>query len=333
MSLDGKILRRAKNRLDEMRRNGEAEQSLRLARAYKLNPRIREIDDELRSTVIDAMGLALSRGTDPEEAIAEIREENLFLQEERVRELVGAGLPADYTDEKFMCPICRDTGYNGTKICACLMEIYRQEQAKELSSMLDMGKETFDNFNLEYYDDTPDPMTGISPRSNMDLVYEVCVRYAETFGKKSKNLFMSGSTGLGKTFLSTCIAKVVSEKGYSVVYDTAGSIFARFEDEKFSKDDDTASARADVNRYLTCDLLIIDDLGTELTTAFVTSALYNLINTRLITGKKTIISSNSTMQELRSKYSPQIMSRLQGEYEVLSFYGRDIRLLKKERRL
>ena len=333
MSLDGKLLRRAKDRLDEMKRNNEAEQSLRLAKAYKLNPRIKEIDDELRSTVIDAMGLALSRGTDPQEAIAEIREENLFLQEERVRELVHVGLPADYTDEKVMCPVCRDTGYNGTKICDCLLELYRQEQAKELSSMLDMGNETFDHFNLEYYDDTPDASTGISPRSNMDLVYEICVRYAETFGKKSKNLFMSGSTGLGKTFLSTCIAKVVSEKGYSVVYDTAGSIFARFEDEKFSKDDDTAAARADVNRYLSCDLLIIDDLGTELTTAFVTSALYNLINTRLVTGKKTIISSNCSMQELRGKYSPQIMSRLQGEYEVLSFYGRDIRLLKKERRL
>lgn len=333
MSLDGKLLRRAKLRLDEMKRNNETELSLRIARAYKLNPKIREIDDELRGTVIDAMGLALSRGTDPEEAIAEIREENLFLQSERARELMAAGLPVDYTDERYMCPVCRDTGYDGTQICSCLMALYREEQTKELSSMLDMGNETFDHFDLDYYDSVPDPVTGISPRNHMDLVYETCVIYAETFGKSSKNLFMSGQTGLGKTFLSTCIAKVVSEKGFSVVYDTAASVFARFEDEKFAKDEDTASAKADVYRYLTCDLLIIDDLGTELATAFVTSALYNLINTRLITGKKTIISSNCSMQELKNRYSPQIMSRLQGEYEVLHFLGRDIRLIKKEHRL
>lgn len=331
MALDGRLLHRAKLRLDEMRRNNETAASQRLAQVYARNPRIKEIDAELRSTVIDAMGHALASGTDPENAIDELREENLFLQDERSRELVMSGFPADYTDEKYMCPKCRDTGYNGTELCSCLMALYKDEQRRELSAMLDIGSETFDNFDLDYYDPTPDPATGISPRDNMDMVYENCVRYAERFGRGSSNLFLHGGTGLGKTFLSTCIAKVVSERGFSVVYDTAPNIFARFEDDKFAKDD-SAAARSDVNKFLTCDLLIIDDLGTELATAFVTSALYNLINTRLITGKKTIINSNCTMQKLGERYSPQIMSRLEGEYEVLSFYGRDIRLIKKQRR-
>ena len=329
MSLDGRLLHRAKLRLDAMRRENEDTAAERLSQVYAANPRIKEIDDELRSTVIDAMGHALSEGGDPQIALDELREESLYLQNERVRELVLSGFASDYTDEKYMCPKCRDTGYDGTRICSCLMAIYKDEQRKELSAMLDMGGETFDSFELDYYDAAPDPVTGISPRDNMDMVYETCVRYAERFGKRSANLFMTGGTGLGKTFLSACIAKVVSEKGFSVVYDTAPAIFARFEDEKFSKDD-VSSARTDINKFFTCDLLIIDDLGTELATAFVTSALYNLINTRLISGRKTIINSNSSLRELGSRYSPQIMSRLEGEYETLPFFGRDIRAIKKQ---
>lgn len=329
MSLDGRLLHRAKLRLDAKRRENEDAAAERLSQVYAANPRIKEIDDELRSTVIDAMGHALSEGGDPQIALDELREESLYLQNERVRELVLSGFSSDYTDEKYMCPKCRDTGYDGIRICSCLMAIYKDEQRKELSAMLDMGGETFDSFELDYYDAAPDPVTGISPRDNMDMVYETCVRYAERFGKRSANLFMTGGTGLGKTFLSACIAKVVSEKGFSVVYDTAPAIFARFEDEKFSKDD-VSSARTDINKFFTCDLLIIDDLGTELATAFVTSALYNLINTRLISGRKTIINSNSSLRELGSRYSPQIMSRLEGEYETLPFFGRDIRAIKKQ---
>ena len=159
----------------------------------------------------------------------------------------------------------------------------------------------------------------------MEIIYETCVEYARKFGKNSMNLFFNGAPGLGKTFLSACIAHVVSENGYSVVYDMASSVFSRFEDVKFLRTEDPEEARSEVKRYLECDLLIFDDLGTEMTTQFTVSALYEIINTRLITGKKTIVSSNLTLDELSRRYSEQIMSRLEGEYQVLTFRGDDIR--------
>ena len=139
------------------------------------------------------------------------------------------------------------------------------------------------------------------------------------------NLFFNGAPGLGKTFLSACIARVVADNGFSVVYDMAASIFAKFEDAKFQRTDDFEGTRNDIKRYMECDLLIIDDLGTEMTTAFTVSALYEVINTRIVSGRKTLVSSNLTMDELRRRYSEHIMSRLEGEYQVLTFYGDDIR--------
>ena len=328
MALDGKLLARAKNRLDRRRAENEESFARRRETAYARSPRIREIDGRLRETMLDAMAVAMSHGGDPLEALDAIREENLTLQEERVMELIRCGLPADYLDEKYVCPKCRDTGYNGTELCDCLMELYRDEQRRELSGLLKLGEETFDHFDLSLYDDAPDPATGISPRSVMETVYEMCMEYARKFSATSLNLFLSGPTGLGKTFLSTCIAKVVSERGFSVVYDTAASVFAKYEAEKFGRGDPD-EARAEVKRLETCDLLIVDDLGTEFATAFVTSALYTLINTRLTRGKKTVINSNLTMKDLEARYSAPILSRLTGEFHVLKFAGTDIRIKKK----
>ena len=167
----------------------------------------------------------------------------------------------------------------------------------------------------------------------MELVYEVCLNYAQKFGRfYFKNLFLSGSPGLGKTFLSACIARTVSEQGHSVVYDTAGNVFAQFEVKKFQRDSDGGrEAKDETKRYLNCDLLILDDLGSELTTQFTQSALYELVNTRLVSGRHTVISSNLSMEEAARRYSPQIASRLEGEYHVLHFFGDDIRLIRKSR--
>jgi DNA replication protein DnaC len=331
MSLDGKLLARAKTRLDKRRADNEENFQRRRDEAYARNPKIRDIDTRIKGTMIDTIGIALRKGGDPLEALEAIKDENLTLQEQRALELAACGLPGDYLNERYICPKCRDTGYDGTKICSCLMELYRDEQRKELSGLLKLGEETFDSFDLTLYDDKPDPETGISPRRSMEVVYEMCMEYARKFSSSSLNLFMSGGTGLGKTFLSTCIAKVVSERGFSVVYDTASSVFEKYETEKFSKGTDGDNVRGEIRRMETCDLLIVDDLGTEFSTAFVTSALYTLINTRLTSGKKTIISSNLSMKDLSSRYSPAIMSRLQGEFYVLKFSGRDIRMIKKYR--
>ena len=329
MSLDGKILARAKDRLDRRRRENEEAQLRRRQTAYIKNPKIRDIDERIRSTAIDAIGLAMSKGEDALQALEQVRDLNLTLQEERALELAACGLPGDYLYVRYICPKCRVTGFDGTKLCSCIMELYAQEQRRELSGLLKLGEETFDSFDLELYDDRPDPETGLSPRRYMEQVFEYCLQYARKFSADSPNLFMWGGTGLGKTFLSTCIAKEVSERGFSVVYDTAASVFSKYEEDKFSKGADSAESHSQVRRMESCDLLIVDDLGTEFATAFVVSALYTLINNRLTAGKKTIFSSNLTMKELAARYSPPIMSRLQGEYYVLRFYGSDIRLRRR----
>lgn len=330
MSYDGKLLSRAKVRLDDKRHSMENERVRRLEEAYRRSPRIKDLDSMISGNIANAVGLALSRGSDPVTAFAEARADNEYLQTERREQLKAAGLSADYTDEHYMCERCLDTGYRGTDICSCLDLLYKEEQRRELSELLKLGEQTFDSFCLDWYDDRPDPATGISPHKWMESVYDTCVEYARKFGKKSFNLFFTGGTGLGKTFLATSIAKTVSESGFSVVYDTAMSVFSRFEDDKFSKVSDSDAVKGELHRYMTCDLLILDDLGTELTTSFTVSCLYNIINTRLASGKKTIITSNLSPDEVGIRYSLQIASRLEGEYQVLKFFGKDIRILKKE---
>lgn len=332
MSLDGKLLRRAIERLEERNRLKELEISRMREKVYSALPRVGEIDGKMAESFAAAAYAALDGGSrDPEETIRKIAIENLALQAERAELMSGAGFAPDCLDEKFFCEKCSDRGFIGSKPCVCLMELYNKEQKSELSQLLKLGEETFDSFNIEYYDSASEK-GGVSPRENMDVVYEICSNYAQRFGEKEKitNLFMSGAPGLGKTFLSTCIAKVVSELGFSVVYDTAVSVFSRFEDEHFSRANvDTEELRADIARYMNCDLLILDDLGTEMTTAFTISALYDLINTRIRTNKKTIISSNLTADDVRRRYSTQIASRLDGDYTLLRFIGRDIRKIKK----
>jgi len=329
LSLDGKVLRKARDRLEENKRRREAELNRRTAEVYAKAPVIRQIDQRIRETAAEAITAVVSGSESAESAVERISEENLGLQEDREYELVMAGFPQDYLDDSYTCEKCRDTGFVDGKPCQCLMELYAQEQRKELSSLLISGKESFDNFDLMLYDDTPDPKTGIIPRQQMEYVYDYCLQYAMKFGKYKYNLFLNGGTGLGKTFLSACIARVVSESGFSVVYNTAQSVFTQFETAHFSKsEEDAQEARNEVHRILNCDLLIIDDLGTEMTTSFTVSALYEIINTRLLTGKRTVINSNLTMDQMRARYSPQILSRLEGEYRRLTFYGDDIRLKK-----
>lgn len=218
-------------------------------------------------------------------------------------------------------------------MCQCLKKLCAQEQIQELSKLLDLGEQSFDSFRMDYYSETPYPGKGTSPRKNMELTYDVCLNYAQKFEScLFRNLLMSGPPGLGKTFLSACIARAVSEHGYSVVYDTAGNIFAQFEAKKFMRDSaDGQDARDETRRYLNCDLLIVDDLGSELTTQFTQSALYELINTRLVAERHTVISTNLSLEEIARRYNPQIASRIEGEYHVLHFFGDDIRMLKKRR--
>ena len=329
MALDGKILRRALDRYEEAEHRRAAEARRLRAEICEKDPRVAELDALLRASVAEAAAAALDGGRDVQAAVAAIQEKNLAAQEERAARIAALGYPRGCIDEEPVCPLCGDRGWVGTEPCECLMRLYREEQRKELSRLLDLQGESFGQFRLDYYDDLPDPVTGISPRRQMGMVLRICRSYAESFGPGSGNLFLTGNPGLGKTFLSACIAAAVSEKGYSVVYDTAVNVVSRFEEARFGRRGEQEEADADVRRCLRCDLLILDDLGAEMITAFTVSAVYELLNTRLREGKSTVISSNMSAEEIGRRYSLQIGSRLAGNYENLRFVGKDVRLLKK----
>ena len=333
MPYDANVLRRASQRLeDQSRQRRERTDRLRLE-AYEREPRLEQLDRRLRGTMAGLVAAALRQGGDPVAAVQSVRRENQELQQERAVLLGGLGLPEDALDDRPACPLCRDTGWQGAKMCRCLKQLCAQEQIRELSKLLNLGEQSFDTFRIDYYSQSIYPGQGISPRENMEQNFNICWNYATKFGRVAiKNLLLSGAPGLGKTFLSACIARTVSENGFSVVYDTAGNIFAQFEAKKFLRDSqDGMDARDEARRYLNCDLLILDDLGSELTTQFTQSALHELVNTRLVADRRTVISSNLSMEEVAHRYAPQIASRLDGMYHSLYFFGDDIRLLKKNR--
>ncbi len=329
--MDGRLLGLARKEKEHIRQRAEAENERRRSEVYARVPAIRALDERIAALMGEAVNTALG-GTG--RSIDELERESLDLQAERAERLVENGWPLDYLDGAWQCPKCRDSGFVEGHPCACLLALYEDEKAKDLSALLRLGKESFGSFDLGLYSDRPDPATGISPRQTMELVFDTCYDYALGFGADSQNLLFRGGTGLGKTFLSACIARVVSERGHSVVYETAVDALGAFEAQRFARSEEQAAEAGEaVRRLLDSELVIVDDLGTEMVTEMTKSALYTLINGRLIAGRKTIVSTNLSAKELVRRYTPQIVSRLEGEYQVLSFAGTDIRQLKKERGL
>lgn len=323
MAYSEQVLRRARARLEQAKQERERENAAHRKEAYERYPRLKEIDRELQLTMAQLMATALRHGEDPTQAIAQIRDRNLALQRERDWILEAGDFEEGFLDDAPVCAKCGGTGYEGNQMCSCLRELCRQEQKKELTSLLGSGRESFDTFRLDVYSDAYDDTLGTSPRKLMQSNFNICRRYAQNFTPQSGNLLFSGATGLGKTFLSACIARQVADRGFSVVYETAIRMFADFEAEKFGGEEQ----RGLTHKYLACDLLIIDDIGTEMTTQFTISAMYNIINTRLMDGKATVISTNLVPEAIEGRYSPQIASRILGTYRLIKFAGSDIRRL------
>lgn len=322
MAYSAEVVRRARARLAQAKSDRELENREHLRVAYERLPRLKEIDRQLRLTMAKAAQAAFAGG-DAEAIMAQARDENKQLQRER-QWLIDSNFDEGYLDESPICEKCGGSGYVGSTMCECLHELCRQEQRRELT-VLSAGKESFERFRLDYYSDEILENLKVSPRSIMQKTLKTCRDYAYNFSMKSESMLFSGNTGLGKTFLSACIARVVADQGFSVVYESAGKMFTALERARFEGGEEN---RRQAEKYSECDLLIVDDLGTELPGQFVTSALYTLVNDRLLEGKPTIISTNMQAEDLSRRYSPQIASRLRGSYRRVAFVGQDIRLLK-----
>lgn len=323
MAYSAEVVQRARARLAQAKADRESENNSHLAQAYRQVPRLKEIDMLLCQTMALAAKAVFSENGDAQAAMEKARQTNLALQQERAA-LVKLHFEEGYLDDTPICTHCGGSGYIGTTMCECLAELCRQEQKKELS-LLTGGRESFSQFRLDYYSDAYDAKYGASVRTVMELNLKRCRTYAATFAPSSGNLLFVGGTGVGKTFLAACIARTVADRGCSVAYETAGRLFTKLERAKFSSDE---NARKEAEKLYTADLLIIDDLGTEMPGQFVNAALYSLLNDRLLDSKPMVITTNLNVDEAGQRYSPQIASRLYGNFTRLTFLGEDIRVMK-----
>ena len=304
--------------------NAQKEAEARREKLHMLFPEIAEIDRVLSETGMRIFAAALSGEGDIERRVAELKKANDELLSARREILVSYGYPADYSDLKFECDRCRDTGYIDGKMCSCMRRdlIMAGYESSGIGKLI--AKQNFENFDLSYYRGTE--------LEQMERVFAAVKNYAETFREAGgRNMLFIGMTGLGKTHLSSACAKAVIDRGFDVVYESAQNIFSDFEYERFNRGYNTDAQNEKTARYFETDLLIIDDLGTEVVNQFTTACLYNIVNTRMCSGKGMIINTNLKKEELVAKYQDRITSRLFGEFEICLFMGKDIRSQKLRR--
>lgn len=280
-------------------------------------PKVREIDTLLSRTGLDIMGVIASGG-DTKEKVNKLKARNEALLSERGRVLREGGYPEDYSDIRYECEKCGDTGFVDTKMCDCMKRalILAGYQSSGISTLI--GEQSFENFSLEYYGADADIM-GIGLKAVRS--------YADNFDSNTYgNFLFIGGTGLGKTHLSTSLAKCVIDRGHDVLYVTAVGMLGDYEAKRFGFGNGSGN---DISRYTDAELLIIDDLGVEVANQFTLSCIYDVINSRINAKKSTVISTNLSSKEIEARYSERIYSRLIGEYHPVMFVGTDIRRQKR----
>lgn len=303
------------------------EQDDRVAEVFKKIPAMKELDDAISSQAV-ASARKLLDGN--KEAPARLREQIADLREQKEVLLKAYGFPADYLELRYRCPDCQDTGYSYGKKCHC----FRQAEIRLLYAQSNIDnivtEENFNTFSYSYFNrDKVIPELGKTVYEYMKQVVDVCKGYVESFGG-ADNLLFIGDTGVGKTFLTNCIARELIDRYYSVIYLSANDLFQVFSKYKFEYQAD--NEMKDMYQYiLTCDLLIIDDLGTELNNSFTSSQLFYCINERLLSNRSTIISTNLSVNMLRDTYSERVTSRIMSRYTAIPLYGADIRIQKRKR--
>ncbi|QAT51322.1 ATP-binding protein [Caproiciproducens sp. NJN-50] len=319
---DREVYEAADRILRERRREAELLQEKRRTVFYSVCPEAQKLEQRLAKTAVRAAKAVLG-GKNAREQLELLRAENLRLRSQWNELLRSANMTEEDLEPAYRCKKCRDMGYVDGKMCSCLKDLLREEAYRRLNALTPLSLSTFESFSLEYYPDRVEQGPGRSPRSAMREILENCRKYAEAFSPaSSQNLIMQGATGLGKTHLSLSIANEVLQKGFGVVYCSVNNLIARLENEHFGRDETGDSG----SLLESCDLLILDDLGTEFRSSFSIAAVYNIVNTRLLLRRPTIISTNLSMRELQDRYSDRFASRVAGSYVRLMFLGHDNRM-------
>ena len=313
---------------ESLRSAARKEFEARKLQVYGVAPRIEEIDKELQLLGIRLSKLVLGSASNVHDLAPELREKSAKLRLEKETILNASGFSDDFLKLMYRCQTCEDTGYAGDEKCHCYKQKLtdRYYEASSLKNVLQ--RENFDMFNINLFSEKIDEHIGISPRTNMERIHKACSEFIRNFLKNGTNIIFSGAAGLGKTFMCNCIAKDAMDKGCSVLYVTAPAMFKALEAYRFSNDK-TEEMTERIDMLADVDLLIIDDLGSEFYTVLTGTELFNIVNSRLLSKKPTVISTNLSETELQRIYSDRIYSRFAGNYEMLYFFGEDIRIKKR----
>ena len=310
---------------EERRLANTKEQARRREEVYRRLPALAEIDEQLVHGSVSAAKLALTGNTSALDALTRT---NNWLISQKKQMLTGAGYPEDYLDRRYTCPICKDTGTADGRACICFRRAVIDRFYMDDSLRERLAKENFDAFDLSFYSNTEiDPSTGQTCRAVAEIALRDAHTFTERFGNPYRNLLLNGNTGVGKTFLTNCIAGDLLSRGYTVLYLSAFRLFEIFNYYRFGDREKSRQASVDFDTILDCDLLIIDDLGTEMPTTYTTSQLFTCLEERDLRRASTLISTNLTMDELGKRYSDRIASRL-FTFQYIKLLGRDIRILR-----
>lgn len=330
MGYSREIYDAAQARLEHRREAARADAAALRERVIARHPRAREIEQQMAYAAVE-VSRAILDGGNVEAAVETIKNRNLALQAELASLIAEEGGRVPNFEPQYTCPRCEDTGVARGRRCTCMESLLKEEACRRLSRMGSLKLTDFSSLRLEYYPAEPD-RTGVSPRERMASILRYCREYAGDFrcgsGGYSPSLLMAGPTGVGKTHVSLAIARTVSDKGFGVVYGPVQGLLHQLEREHFGR------AEGSTEELLTgCDLLILDDFGTEFSSPFYTACVYNVVNTRMLEERPTILSTNLGREDMLDRYGEQITSRIIGTYVPLAFCGRDIRQLKLRERL
>ncbi|MTI46232.1 ATP-binding protein [Sporosalibacterium faouarense] len=325
--MDKKFITRILKEYEENRNIAKYQQRKRQEEVYLRVPRVKEIDEEISRTGFLISKEILKNPDSYEKNVQIIKNKMDNLKAEKAFLMTENNIPLEYLDINYKCNKCNDTGFleNGKK-CSCFKQALINEAYKMSNLQATLRKENFQNFDISLFSPEHFNEEDLTPRQNMMEILNICEGFCFNFDQDNdENLLFYGTTGLGKTFMSNCIAKALLDKGKIVIYQTAFKILEIVESHRFNKDYNGKISKEDYNLLFEADLLIIDDLGTELTNSFTNTEIFNIVNSRLIKGNKTIISTNLSPIEIANIYTERIFSRIFSKFTPLKFFGPDLR--------